>query len=332
MRVAIQPCGDSVAREHYVDTIKNLVPASAILPHLSEEQAAKFSVACGPAVAVWGVTPGKRGQNKTKWSRLRPGDVALLYGQKRIFSQGRITFLLHSSTLAKQLWGTTEDGQTWEYIYFLDELREVEVGVDQYNAALGYSPTNIVQGFQVHDGEQADALTFVLGIDPINDPVDSSSSPLTVAQAAIKLATLTATDTSVKGSSRQEAQIFREMLFGGRPSSVCDLCGRLLPSGLLVAAHKKPRANCNDAERRDASIVMRACRLGCDELYERSYLIVDAFGRVAAGEALTSATKELREFASTLIGRSCTAHSPESEKYFDWHRRHQTRRLKCSSV
>jgi len=116
VRIAIQPCGDSVAQEHYVDTIENLVPRDRILPFVPDTERSQFLAACGAKVAIWGVTPGKRGQNKTKWSKLKPGDVALLYRKKRIFSQGRITFLLHSQDLAKDLWHETAEGETWEYI------------------------------------------------------------------------------------------------------------------------------------------------------------------------------------------------------------------------
>lgn len=89
-RVAVQPCGDSDAKEHYVDTIENLVPASRVIPHLNANERLEFDAACGSQVAVWGVTPGVSGGNKTKWERLAPGDVVLLYRNKRLFSKARI--------------------------------------------------------------------------------------------------------------------------------------------------------------------------------------------------------------------------------------------------
>lgn len=151
MRVAIQPCGDSVAQAHYIDTIKHLVPSERVRPFLDAQQLAAFDRACGDATAVWGVTPGKTGQNKKKWSKLRVGDIALLYRNKKIFSQGRIVLCIHNEALAVDLWSRTADGVTWEYLYFMDDLQEIDVSVDQYNAALDYAANNIVQGFQVHE-------------------------------------------------------------------------------------------------------------------------------------------------------------------------------------
>jgi hypothetical protein len=158
MRVAIQPCGDSEAQRHYVDTIENPVPREKILPFLSSSQRADFEAACGNHVAVWGVTPGKLGQNRKKWLKLEPGDIALLYRAKRIFSLGHIVLTLHNEELAATLWSRTSEGITWEYVYFLDDLREIEIPVSRYNEVLGYAPNNIVQGFQVYEDGLPDLL------------------------------------------------------------------------------------------------------------------------------------------------------------------------------
>jgi hypothetical protein len=259
---------------------------------------------------------------------LRPGDVALLYRKKRIFSQSRITYLVQNRALAESLWGLTPDGETWEYVYFMDELRLVDISVNQYNSALAYAPTNIVQGFQVHEGAQADALAAVLEIDAVADALDVIAPALTAQAAASRLSELAASDSLSLSTVRNEASIFRSYLFGGKKTAMCDLCGRDLPCGFLVAAHKKPRASCTEEERRDPEVVMRACRLGCDELFERGYLFVDENGSVQAGAALQSTTAQLQSFAGQLIGRACTGHSEASQKYFDWHRDHPTRRLR----
>ena len=94
MRIAVQPCGDSDAKEHFVDTIENLVPKERIYPLLTYDQKILFDTYCGASVAVWGVTEGKTGQNKTKWQKLKNGDIALLYTNRRIFNKGKITNII----------------------------------------------------------------------------------------------------------------------------------------------------------------------------------------------------------------------------------------------
>ena len=109
MHVAVQPCGDSDARSHYVDTISNLVSREKIVPYLSELELGEFVKACGKEVAVWGVTKGIGGGNFSKWSRLSTGDVVLLYQDKKLFSKARITFKILNEPLANSLWSTKAD-------------------------------------------------------------------------------------------------------------------------------------------------------------------------------------------------------------------------------
>ena len=67
MRVHVQPCGSSVAKEHYVDTIDNPVRRSRLDPFLNLAQTQRLDELGLDAIPVWGVTPGKRGQNRKQW-------------------------------------------------------------------------------------------------------------------------------------------------------------------------------------------------------------------------------------------------------------------------
>jgi hypothetical protein len=131
------------------------------------------------------------------------------------------------------------------------------------------------------------------------------------------------TDINRSALARAEQPWLRDFLLGGNPTNHCNLCGKEFSNDLLVAAHIKRRTDCSDAERTDPSIGMLLCRFGCDELYERGYVIVSEGGKVAlskepAGEAATA-------YMSLLEGRSCPAWGESSKNYFAWHReRHET--------
>jgi hypothetical protein len=83
------------------------------------------------------------------------------------------------------------------------------------------------------------------------------------------------TDRVVQALARTEQAYWRQMLFGGAREGRCAICGRDLPVQLLVAARIKQRSSCSHAERLDPENVMAACLLGCDVLFERSYIRVD---------------------------------------------------------
>jgi hypothetical protein len=326
--VAVQPCGDSVAQSHFVDTITNTVPLSTILAELSPTDKERVAKSCGSQVAVWGVTPGKKNQNRTKWSRLQPGDVVLLYRQKKLFFRSRILDLVHSRALAAKLWGYTKDGETWEYIYFLDELHSIDISIDEYNGALGYEPANIIQGFQVHSGDQADRLLAQLEIEDVGLLTDATTPKATEDDIRRKLEALTHTDVPVTGRARTEARLFRQHLFAQKTSDVCEICGRSLPVSSLVAAHIKKRANCSPQERLDLNVVMRACRFGCDELFERGYVIVDNEGAIREGDALVQSNDDTRKIAMPLLGTNCLAFREDTRGYFQYHREHQVKKYK----
>jgi hypothetical protein len=64
------------------------------------------------------------------------------------------------------------------------------------------------------------------------------------------------------------------------------------------------------------NIVMRACALGCDTLYERGYMVV-VDGRIVRGRS--PETPATRDVVDALVGRVCPAWNSGSESYFKWH-------------
>lgn len=117
---------------------------------------------------------------------------------------------------------------------------------------------------------------------------------------------------------RREQRKIRARKFGNRPALTCDLCGRTLPARIIRAAHVKRRSACTPKELRDLRNIIAACALGCDELFEHGYLVVDDAGRVAAGRP---ATGDLGDAVAALAGRACPAHGRDSREHFAWHRR-----------
>lgn len=129
-------------------------------------------------------------------------------------------------------------------------------------------------------------------------------------------------DRTVLVRVRQEQRIARQVVFGNAGLSRCALCGERYTTDLLVAAHIKPRSRADDSERRDLeNILMPACLLGCDALYERGYVAVTADGRVEVSDEILGpgVAARLAEYAEGLAGRVCPDHAAGSAGYFAWH-------------
>ena len=68
MNVILQPAGNKGGREHYVDTVANLVPLTTIVPLAPLEIRESInSTYLQGAAAMWGVTAGKKNVNVSKW-------------------------------------------------------------------------------------------------------------------------------------------------------------------------------------------------------------------------------------------------------------------------
>jgi hypothetical protein len=176
--------------------------------------------------------------------------------------------------------------------------------------------------------DQADQLAGVLAM-----PMQERGAPGTVLDKleaadqeeptgedfAAAVSALDALDKTAQTARRVEQSYLRRALFSG-PVAACDLCGRDFEVEFLVAAHIKKRAVCSDSERRDvAHVVMSACRFGCDELFERGYISVDADGRLILSGAV-EASEQARGYARQhLAGRIFGRPMTGRESYFAWH-------------
>lgn len=109
------------------------------------------------------------------------------------------------------------------------------------------------------------------------------------------------TDETREQIARKEQRILQEWLFKDKTHENCAICGREFNIKTLVAAHKKPRSDCNDAERLDPYIVMPVCLMGCDYLYEKMYIYIDC-AEVKVGLAFPEAGSE-SNFIRSLVGR-----------------------------
>jgi hypothetical protein len=167
-----------------------------------------------------------------------------------------------------------------------------------------------VRGFTVVEGDRAQGVLAGLS---------QASPPLAQAQARQRLQPALVGDTDVQGyrTVRREQRALRDWLLKGQDEGTCCLCGQTYPKRFLWASHLKPRSKCSEVERVDPAIVTLMCKFGCDDLYEHRDVFVD--NGVVRGHARAWATPALTAHLEALDGRHCTAYTPATRPYFDWH-------------
>jgi hypothetical protein len=322
-KVIVQPCGDSDANKHFVDTILNPVDVERIKLLLTQEQFTTLvPIFSGRrSIPVWGVTPGKNLVNVGKWNRIESGDSALFSRSGKVFASAVVAAKVRSTDLSLDLWRRNGDGETWEYIYFLDELKSLDITYAEFNQAAGYEPNAVIQGFNVLSEERSQRLdnAFDLHSDRFPEMEDREAFVKDITKRFELAKTL---DIPREAQSRLEQGYLRKSLFGRRAVATCCLCGNEFPVDLLIASHVKKRSFCSLAEQLDfENVAVPMCLMGCDALFERGYIFVDEHGLIRQGLVPLSSSG-CDDAMQRVVGRRCGAFTASRDTYFKWHRDH----------
>lgn len=314
--IILQPSGNKDAREHYNDTIKHPVNLSEIENFLSpNDKIILQEIYPKKECRIWGVTPG--GNNLTKWNRINEGDVTLFSKSGGIYASAVTTFKTHNKELAAHLWDYNNKGQTWEYIYFLDELRSHKIPYLNFNNAVGYKKNYIIQGFSVLDEQKSRKVFEEFGLESptyINSVNDDTYSEIALS--------INETEQEYTSKRRLEQGYLRKKLFGNKTYTKCSCCGKEYPISMLWCSHIKKRSKCNEIEKRDYNVVIPMCRFGCDELFEKGYITVNDDGKVI--QLKESININVQGYIDRIINLDCVGFNSLNSKYFDWHRNYHS--------
>jgi hypothetical protein len=312
MSIILQPAGNKDGREHYLDTVQKSISIESVKSFLSVNEIQILSqIYPQGEFKCWGVTPSKI--NVGKWQRMRIGDVTLFSKTGGVFAKATTALKFHNKELAKHLWKTNSKGETWEYLYFVDEVRYCNIPYSQLNPILGYKPNYIIQGFNIIEGDKAEAALDKLGF--LSETYLPEVSLEAAKEASLELSK---TEKEVSSFIRLEQGWLRSQLFGNNTFYKCACCKRVLNVDMIVTAHIKPRKHCSHSERIDKKVVFPLCKFGCDELFEKRFLIVEG-GRFVFNEHRHIA-EDVKEVVTALEGEICEYYDHKTKEYFEFHR------------
>ena len=330
--VALYPCANKIAREHYARTVQSPVHMSAMQPYLSpRDLAALTALSTDGAIRVWGAKPGEDGRNEARWKRVSPGDYLLFFLGKDRAAVAQVTHTFHNAPLARYLWKETETKngvvQTWEFMFALREPQDHALPTETLNGLIGRKPNAAVQEFVVLDSEPSTAIREFLSLP------DRSADPTVPDPAILGGAELVSgagpdrefdeLDKQATALRRLEQAYLRKYILTG-DSERCALCEREFPIEFLLAAHIKRRSECSDAEKRDfGNIAMPNCKFGCDELFERGLVCVSDDGKIEVSGQAPGVGPVAAYIDTHLRGKRLEfwQDRPGSRDYFEHHRR-----------
>ncbi len=329
MRVALQPCGNAAGRVNFRKTVDDQVDLTKQVDLISPRQEDEiWNRYPDGKTRMWGVLGSMRAQ----WEKLAAGDLVLFLMDKKVVFSGEVALKFENNALAEALWGTKENGDTWGLIYTLEAGQDLSIPKADLKRAMDASSGDQIMAFRVlNEDKSARVISALPGL----------------AESAV-----TATEQDYEDSVDSEDQGDPEPPWGDDPkygkseirveqpfirkqllengNRTCVFCGRTLMSEMLWAAHMKKRSKCTAEERKDwKNLCALACKLGCDELYERGLIWVGADGSIIVSERLKELPEdsaEKRYALGFLEDRDCLAHDEGSEPYFRWHREEVAKR------
>ncbi len=237
-------------------------------------------------------------------------------GHNKIFASGVVTYKFRNKDLAAELWDYDNKGQTWEYLYFLDEIQEQNISYKDFNKAVGYEQNNIIRGLNVLDEDKSQKALNTLGI--TSDIYLPDISQQEFEKAIDELEGKDSLEVQGTAQVRIEQGFLRNSLFGKHTVFKCGICNKKHPVSFLIAAHIKKRAACDIKEKKDfKSVVIPMCIFGCDALYERGYIAVKDGKVVDLHKKLV--TPAITQYLKTIVNNNCDYWNEQTAPYFQWH-------------
>ncbi|MEM2240432.1 MAG: AAA family ATPase [Candidatus Bathyarchaeia archaeon] len=131
-------------------SLEGLISIESVSDTLSEEERLKLrELYPDGKVRMWGVKPNLR----RMWEVLNEDDYVLFYSKNLYVCVGEAAFKTVNRQLAERVWGKDEAGETWEFIFFLKNILEINVHREEFNGRVGYNKDFVPEGFiRVREG------------------------------------------------------------------------------------------------------------------------------------------------------------------------------------
>jgi hypothetical protein len=146
--VFVVVAGGPAAERHFEDTIQRKRTVEEVRGFLPSQEIENLErIYHGSNFIVWGAVPGP--MNESRWEKMAPGDVVLIYNSGRIRFAGEIAAKVRNKELARYFWKENETGSTWEFMYFIVNEESTDVPIEKLNPLFGYQPHYRPQGFSM---------------------------------------------------------------------------------------------------------------------------------------------------------------------------------------
>lgn len=319
--VVIQSTGigkDTVGKEaekHYNNTVNNFIELNNIKKYITNDEYKELlDIYPSGKVKLWGIREGKSDVNSKTWDKLEIGDIVYFIGNKKVIKSACIVYKMKNDKLANSIWGSYEN-KTWEYIYFINEAKDLDINFNVICEIVGYSSNYIPRGITILDKDKS--LSLIEYYDIESKVYGHNVSDDEYKKLIESMENANSLDRSGKVKTRLEQKLLRKYLFNDKKVAKCAICGQEYPIELLITAHIKKRCMCTNEERLDyKNIAVPMCVFGCDSLYEKGFIGVN--NGVIKKIKDTECTS-VEEYIKKIEDKKCASYTEDNAKYFEQH-------------
>ncbi|MCK9209056.1 MAG: HNH endonuclease [Salinivirgaceae bacterium] len=156
--IFLAPRSNETAYENFESTIIGGRPYGFIEPFLDEKE--KTILSKYQIISIW----GNKESLMSRWEKMQPGDFVLFYAKGIFYYSARVVLTKYSVELGTKLWPLDENGNPWPCLFFVDDLKEVNIPIKTVQELAEYEPTwDRVQGFMRLNDEGLQAITEKFG-------------------------------------------------------------------------------------------------------------------------------------------------------------------------
>jgi hypothetical protein len=158
-QVVLQPASTGLPAECFQATVETPVRLSRVLPLLTVADAARIAeLHPSGEASVWGVKPGRDSGNIPRWERIKPGDIVLFSGNRRIFASAAVTAKARSREAADELWVQRNEKDKSEFLFFLEDVRREDITHASLMHIAGFKPGYLVNRFNVLNTDRSERI------------------------------------------------------------------------------------------------------------------------------------------------------------------------------
>ena len=120
--IFIFTAGDKNARKHLSDSVLKSIDDKLIQLHIDSKTIKEIQ---DDGYYAWGAIWGQN--NYKNWKKMKKGDfIICVYDNKYQFFS-KVLKTVYDNPLAQSVWGVNKDGKTWEYMYFMEKPKKIDI-------------------------------------------------------------------------------------------------------------------------------------------------------------------------------------------------------------